>query len=915
MKNNKIVGICQIFNELEKGNLERFVKHIEPLVDALVVYDDGSTDGSYEYMLKRTPHVIRGAKNDFVNEIAHKQILLAKALELSPDFILWLDADEVLTANATRTKLNELCEYCVEKDLDGLDFHELNIWRSHSWRRLDSRYGDGRFTRLWRVRPGMNFGEPESGLHTRVVPPSIQKVEKISDVAVIHYGFSSKKQLAYKYLVYRSHGQRGYNRLDRLISEEKLATEKIPKDLFPDELWIDDEKPQPMPFLESLSYVEAYRDEVFRPRFSIICLIYKSVEWLKFVHEQVLKYTDMADKEFFFVANDANDAVLKYLRDNYIPHHVFENTPEQRSEWYINNIYRAYNFSAKKARGDFLVFINSDMAFSPDWFDNLWKAYNGSNCVASRLVESGKMKPGRFGIEKDFGRTIDTYQETEFLQYAASISSSEVKDNGLFMPLLIRKSHFENVGGYPEGNISPESDIFNPIIAKKDEPLISGDNVLMKKLRSQGIMHQTAFNSIAYHFQCGELDSADNLTSNADGTKVAVCNDIVTGSMGEKVLWDFLLESLPASVGVDKRVVGKDGEYSKNAREHINRMHPDIKVIIQNASFIRTVDETKYTIAFLQDDLRAMNKQSKVQEENLWLARKVITNSITTAISYPEYDFEIIPVGIDSELFRPMDKSMVRKEMGVKDGRVGIFVGNFSEVKGWSKVRECILRFPDIQWILVSKYDETFSAPNARVFNRIPQQELAKLLNCADFFIIGSPVETQCLAALEACLCDVPVIMRNVGIFTQFSEDERSRTGLFGEDFISAINDIQNGTFSPRRVVLDRKLTVQDSIERWKRSLTTVFQEIKVEVLKSSGKVAPKRFSNTRFRMEQSLRDGTFYYVSRLSRLDVVTFKELVKSKAPYPLYCRLEKMLFFGRKVVKKITGDNEGSVVHLSR
>ena len=35
----------------------------------------------------------------FANERSHKQRLLDEAL-LSPDFILWLDADEVLTANA-----------------------------------------------------------------------------------------------------------------------------------------------------------------------------------------------------------------------------------------------------------------------------------------------------------------------------------------------------------------------------------------------------------------------------------------------------------------------------------------------------------------------------------------------------------------------------------------------------------------------------------------------------------------------------------------------------------------------------------------------------------------------------------------------------------------------------------------------
>ena len=80
----KIVCIVQIYNEIEKGNLERFFKYISPVVDEVVVYDDCSTDGSFEYALKTTPHVIRGSKNDFAAEINHKILLLEYALELKP---------------------------------------------------------------------------------------------------------------------------------------------------------------------------------------------------------------------------------------------------------------------------------------------------------------------------------------------------------------------------------------------------------------------------------------------------------------------------------------------------------------------------------------------------------------------------------------------------------------------------------------------------------------------------------------------------------------------------------------------------------------------------------------------------------------------------------------------------------------
>ena len=160
----KIVCICQVYNEIEKGNLKRFFEYTKPLVDDIVIYDDGSTDGSYEYSLGQTPYVLRGGKNNFKNEIVHRQLMLKKALELSPDFILWLDADEILSAQSKK-ELYDVCAECIEKNSDAVAIKELNIWRSHTWHRLDSLYNQGWFTRLWKVVSGLDFQEIKPGLH------------------------------------------------------------------------------------------------------------------------------------------------------------------------------------------------------------------------------------------------------------------------------------------------------------------------------------------------------------------------------------------------------------------------------------------------------------------------------------------------------------------------------------------------------------------------------------------------------------------------------------------------------------------------------------------------------------------------------------------------------------------------------
>ncbi|HPM28103.1 MAG TPA: glycosyltransferase, partial [bacterium] len=763
IKKYKIICICQIYNELEKGNLRRFFKYIKPLVDEIIIYDDGSTDGSYEYCQKHANTVIRNAINNFTNEVRHRAKLLEKAKKRGADFVLWLDADEVITSNAQQ--LQKACDYCKKNMLDGLVFHEINLWRSNSWQRLDSLYNDGWFTRLWRIKTNTRFNKTKKGLHQSLVPDSIKKIIRYKSISVIHFGFVNDLNIAYKYFTYKKHGQRGYIMLDRLISEEKLVVKPVSPKLFPGRLYKKDPTPTRKPFIESVTAVQKYRSIVERPKYSIACLVYKSTQWLQFVYNQVLKYTDLKDKEFYFVANDATPEVIKYLKNNYIPHYVFRNSEKQKKEWYINNVYRAWNFAAQKARGDYIVFINSDMAFTPKWLENLTGALNGSNCVASRLVESGKLRSGTYGIEKNFGRVANKYKENSFQTYACTVQENVVKDGGLFMPLLIKKKDFINVGGYPEGNVKAGSDIFSPTIAKQNENLISGDVVLMQKLATIGVKHQTSFSSLVYHFQCGEMDSKRE-SNNKEKTEIAICNDLVTGTMGERVLWDFLLESLPGAYGLDKRVVGEKGKYELKARRYISKYKPETDLIIQNASFINRIDNTKPTIAFLQDDLRAMGKTSTQQDTVLKFAQQIVTNSFQTALSYPEFDCEVIPVGVDEKLFRPKNKKMLREKYGFSTKKkIGIFVGSLNSVKGWPEVKACIKKFPTIDWIVVTKHKEFYSAKNVFMYSRIDQKLLSDLYSCADFFIIGSKVETQCLAAVEACLCNTPVVMHNVGIF------------------------------------------------------------------------------------------------------------------------------------------------------
>ena len=239
---------------------------------------------------------------------------------------------------------------------------------------------------------------------------------------------------------------------------------------------------------------------------SYFCLIYKSVNWLIFVYEQFLKFTELGENEFYFIANDASQDVLDYLKENNIPHYIHNNTPKQKEEWYINNVYRAWNHGCRVANGKYIMLFNSDMAFTPDWDTKLLNTITDDTYVTSRLVERGILRSGKYGIEKNFGNNYNDYREEDFIKYTEEISEDVLKDGGLFMPLLIKKEYMDKVNYYPEGNILISSSIYKPVYAKKGEVGIkSGDMVLVEKLRNLGIHHKTNFNSIVYHFQEGEM--------------------------------------------------------------------------------------------------------------------------------------------------------------------------------------------------------------------------------------------------------------------------------------------------------------------------------------------------------------------------------------------------------------------------
>ena len=115
--------------------IERFLQRTCEIADALVVLDDGSTDGTFE-ILQAHPKVIRLLRNPPGtpwNEVKCHRRLLSVAHEIAPEWIMNIDTDEILDARFVGAR----DEYLERSDVGRYHFKEITLWNSIEHYRVD----------------------------------------------------------------------------------------------------------------------------------------------------------------------------------------------------------------------------------------------------------------------------------------------------------------------------------------------------------------------------------------------------------------------------------------------------------------------------------------------------------------------------------------------------------------------------------------------------------------------------------------------------------------------------------------------------------------------------------------------------------------------------------------------------------
>jgi glycosyltransferase involved in cell wall biosynthesis len=782
----KIIGFLQVRNEISSGHLDRFIRQNTPIFDHLVVYDDASDDGTAERIEPFCDVLVRGTMPLFGDELRSRQRLLEASSHLvnDNDFFLWLDADEVLYAS--KDELISICQKLHAEKFDGARLPHMNLWRSPFFFRTDDYYDDLYPVRLWRAGADLSF-PTKSGLHNEMHPMGMNSIARLTQPSVVHYGFASDQLLEDKFALYQSFGQRGRN-LYRLVSEEGRKLQHINTRAdslgarFNSSFGENAAEPEirnQISWLLGAAKSSEYRRHNKRPLVTLISLIYCSVEWLEFEYAELLKlakYFSEGSVEILFVANNPTPDVLSFLKENRIPH-VVADTQRAPDEWFINYVYRGYNEGVKAARGEYVFLTNSDMAYASGCLQSLLREASPNRLLTSRLVELGRLRTGKYGIEKDFGSVPVRFRRRQFESYASEISDPQQAEGGLFMPLLVSKKTFLDLGGYPEGNLALDS--FDAYLdtgqvstyALPGEDCVPGDTAFFQRAERAGIMHHTLFDSISYHFQAGERTS-ESKKGRVTGSGIAIVNDRIDGVNNELVLWRHLANRL-SSAGIRISTISAPRDevrfaFWRYAMRELRSVEVPPRLVFANATFTYPYFGPWRRVLMRQDAPEGTRLPDKWlqywQQMNSRSSHHLISNDPLFAAGFRLgiADWMSVPLSPVWEDEPPhFEKDLSQP--------IGLFVGAFAPVKGWDEIKAYILENPNIHWHLVSKYsDDSHGLPELEVSNwtlhrNLSQIEIRRLMRESTFLLVNSPYETQCLVALEAASQNLPVLTTPTG--------------------------------------------------------------------------------------------------------------------------------------------------------
>jgi len=193
----KLIALLRIKDEI--NIIERQLKRLSDLVDGIIVVDNGSTDGT-EKVYAQHSKVLELIRTEGFDEGRDKNMLLLAAKKHQPDWLIFLDADEIFEDGLLRQDL----EGYMASRYGIINFRFCHFWLSEKRHRIGQKYFLYSLQPLrcmWRYTDGVYFKEVK--IHSDG-PWGIKGRSYFSPYRIKHYGFIDSDRIKKKLSLYRS---------------------------------------------------------------------------------------------------------------------------------------------------------------------------------------------------------------------------------------------------------------------------------------------------------------------------------------------------------------------------------------------------------------------------------------------------------------------------------------------------------------------------------------------------------------------------------------------------------------------------------------------------------------------------------------------------------------------------------------
>ncbi len=193
----------------------------------------------------------------------------------------------------------------------------------------------------------------------------------------------------------------------------------------------------------------------------------------------------------------------------------------------------------------------------------------------------------------------------------------------------------------------------------------------------------------------------------------------------------------------------------------------------EHLRIITTLHGTDITLIGLEPSFLSVMKFSIEKSDGVTAVSRFLKEKTITNYGINK-EIEVIPNFVDTELFKRMADTNLRRTIAPNGERILIHISNFRLVKRVTdviRIFNLVVKKIPSKLVLVGDGPDRSSCENLcrelQLGDNVKflgkQAELVELLSAADLFLMPSQSESFGLSALEAMACEVPVISSSVG--------------------------------------------------------------------------------------------------------------------------------------------------------